>query len=121
LAFSFHLVRIISQGVLSCSTEAHASIHLTSINTSLLIKAGVQTSLHLVNLPIVNVLCRSIFLPYLVCQLILHGSCETLVGHIPAFCLLAQIFRTAVHSHSSARPSTGGSLSFKTKADFSWH
>lgn len=114
LAFSFHLIRIISQEVLSFSTEAHASIHFTSINISLLIKAGVQTSLHLVILPMVNALHRSIFLPYLDCQTVLPGSFETLVGHIPAFRLLAEICRTAVHSYASARPTTG-SLSEESK------
>lgn len=60
LAFSFHLIRIISQDVLSFSTKAHASIHFTSINISLLIKASVQTSLHLVTLPIINAVHRTI-------------------------------------------------------------
>lgn len=65
LAFSFHLIRIMSQDVPSSSTEAHASIHFTSINIPLLIKAGVQTFLRLVILPVINTLHRSIFYIYI--------------------------------------------------------
>lgn len=121
LAFSFHLIRIISQDVPSSSTEAHASIHFISINIPLLIKAGVQTFLHLVILPVINTLHRSIFykyiifLPYLVCQIVLPGSFKALVGHIPDFHLLAQTRRTSVHPQSSARTSTSRNLILRKK------
>lgn len=120
LAFIFHLIRIISQDVLSFSTKAHASIHFSSINISLLIKSSVQTSLHLIILPIISALHRREFLPFLVCQIIFPESFETLRGHITsgAFHLLAEICRTAVHLHSFVRPSTGRSLIFKKKGDF---
>lgn len=68
LAFSLYSFGIILQDVLSFFTQAHASIHFTSINISLLIKDSVQTAQLPVILPVINALQRSVFLPCFLCQ-----------------------------------------------------